>query len=167
LKEKKDYKVDQKEREVWFTKTGIKKCEKFYQIDNLFSFKNHRQNFLLHNALKVKHLYHKDIDYIVDQERERIVLIDALTGRLVPNRVYSSGIHQAIESKENLPVSIKSKTIATITYQNFFRLFDKLSGMTGTAKSEADEFRQVYGMEVIAVPPYRKLIRRDRDDLVF
>nr|CAG8502159.1 3129_t:CDS:2 [Entrophospora candida] len=142
LKEKKDYKVDQKEKEVWFTKLGIKKCEEFYQTDNLFSFKNHRQNFLLHNALKTKHLYHKDIDYIVDRERERIVLIDALTGRLVPNRVYSSGIHQAIESKENLPVSTKSKTIATITYQNFFRLFDKLSGMTGTAKSEAEEFHK-------------------------
>lgn len=85
----------------------------------------------------------------------------------MPNRVYSSGIHQAIESKENLPVSAKSKTIATITYQNFFRLFDKLAGMTGTAKSETEEFRQVYGMEVITIPPYRKLIRKDRDDLVF
>ncbi|CAI2161748.1 1311_t:CDS:2 [Funneliformis geosporum] len=167
LKEKEDYKVDQKEREVWFTKKGIKKCEEFYQVDNLFAFKNHRYNFLLHNALKVKHLYHRDIDYITDREGNRIVLIDALTGRLVPNRVYSSGIHQAIESKENLAVSTKSKTIATITYQNFFRLFDKLSGMTGTAKSEAEEFRQVYGMEVITVPPYRKLIRKDRDDLIF
>jgi preprotein translocase subunit SecA len=103
----------------------------------------------------------------VDQEEQKLVLIDALTGRLVPNRVYSSGIHQAIESKENLPVSTKSKTIATITYQNFFRLFDKLSGMTGTAKSEAEEFRQVYGMEVITIPPYRKLIRKDRNDLIF
>ncbi|CFW92853.1 Protein translocase subunit SecA [endosymbiont DhMRE of Dentiscutata heterogama] len=167
LVEKKDYKVDQKEREVWLTQKGIKKCDKFWQIDNLFAFKNHRYNFLLHNALKVKHFYFKGIDYIADREEQKLVLIDALTGRLVPNRVYSSGIHQAIESKENLPVSIKSKTIATITYQNFFRLFDKLSGMTGTAASEADEFRQVYGMEVIAIPPYRKLIRQDRNDLVF
>jgi len=122
---------------------------------------------LLHNALKTKHFYHKGIEYIVDEQEQKLVLIDALTGRLVPNRVYSSGIHQAIESKENLPVSTKSKTIATITYQNFFRIFDKLSGMTGTAKSEADEFRQVYGMEVIAISPYRKLIRKDHDDLIF
>jgi len=122
---------------------------------------------LIHNALKAKHIYHRDIEYIVDHEQQKLVLIDALTGRLVPNRVYSSGIHQAIESKENLPVSTKSKTIATITYQNFFRLFDKLSGMTGTATSEAEEFRQVYGMEVIAIPPYRKLIRKDRNDLIF
>ena len=167
LREKKDYKVDKKENDAWLTKEGIKKSEKFWQVDNLFAFKNHRYNFLLHNALKAKHFYHKDIEYIVDQEEQKLVLIDALTGRLVPNRVYSSGIHQAIESKENLPVSTKSKTIATITYQNFFRLFDKLSGMTGTAKSEADEFRQVYGMEVIAIPPYQKLIRKDRNDLIF
>ena len=167
LVEKKDYKVDQKEKDVWLTNQGIKKSEKFWQVDNLFAFKNHRCNFLLHNALKTKHFYHKDIDYIVDKEEQKLVLIDALTGRLVPNRVYSSGIHQAIESKEGLPVSTKSKTIATITYQNFFRLFDKLSGMTGTAMSEADEFRQVYGMEVIAIPPYRKLIRKDRNDLIF
>ncbi|MCE8168204.1 MAG: preprotein translocase subunit SecA [Candidatus Moeniiplasma glomeromycotorum] len=167
LIEKKDYKVDQKENVVWLTKKGIKKSQEFWQLENIFSFKNHRYNFLLHNALKAKHFYHKDIEYIVDQEEQKLVLVDTLTGRLVPNRVYSSGIHQAIESKENLPVSTKSKTIATITYQNFFRLFDKLSGMTGTAKSEAEEFRQVYGMEVIAIPPYRKLIRKDRDDLIF
>lgn len=107
------------------------------------------------------------MEYIVDKEEQKIVLIDALTGRLVPNRVYSAGIQQAIESKENLRVSNKSKTIATITYQNLFRLFAKLAGMTGTAMTEAEEFRQIYGMEVIAIPPYRKLIRKDRDDLIF
>ena len=167
LIEKKDYKVDQKENNVWLTSQGIKKSEKIWQLDNLFDFKNHRYNFLLLNALKVKHLYRKDIEYIVDKEKQKLVLIDALTGRLAPKRVYSSSIHQAIESKENLPVSTKSETKATVTYQSFFRLFDKLSGMTGTAKSEAEEFRQVYGMEVIAIPPYRKLIRKDRDDLIF
>ncbi|WNE40393.1 MAG: Protein translocase subunit SecA [Mycoplasmataceae bacterium] len=167
LIEKEDYKVEQKEKDVWLTKKGIKKSEEFWQLDNLFSFKNHRYNFLLHNALKTKHFYHKGIEYIVDEQEQKLVLIDALTGRLVPNRVYSSGIHQAIESKEGLPASTKSKTIATITYQNFFRIFDKLAGMTGTAKSEADEFRQVYGMEVVSIPPYRKLIRKDHDDLIF
>ncbi|MCE8162661.1 MAG: preprotein translocase subunit SecA [Candidatus Moeniiplasma glomeromycotorum] len=167
LEEKKDYKVNQKEYEVYLTENGIKKCQSFYQLDNLFSFKNHRYNFLLHNALKAKHFYHREVEYIVDPEQKRLVLIDALTGRLVPNRVYGSGIHQAIESKEGILVSTKSKTIATITYQNFFRLFDKLAGMTGTAKSEVEEFRQVYGMEVIVIPPYRKLIRKDHNDLVF
>jgi len=122
---------------------------------------------LLHNALKTKHFYKKDIEYIVDQENQRIVLIDTLTGRLVPNRVYSAGIQQAIESKEGTQISAKSKTIATITYQNFYRLFTKLAGMTGTAATEAEEFRQIYGMEVIAVPPYRRLIRKDCDDLIF
>lgn len=167
LEEKKDYKVNEKEYEIYLTKSGIEKCQSFYHLDNLFAFKNHRYNFLLHNALKAKHFYHLGVEYIVDPKNQRLVLIDASTGRLVPNRVYGSGIHQAIESKENLLVSTKSKTIATITYQNFFRLFDKLSGMTGTAKSEAEEFRQVYGMEVIVIPPYRKLIRKDRDDLFF
>ena len=167
LIEKKDYIFDQKERNLWLTKRGRKKCEKFYQIDNLFSFQNHRSNFLLHNSLKAKHFYQKDIDYIVDKEEQKIILIDALTGRLVPNRVYSAGIQQAIESKEGLRASNKSKTIATITYQNFYRLFTKLSGMTGTAMTEAEEFRQIYGMEVIAIPPYRKLVRKDRDDLIF
>jgi preprotein translocase subunit SecA len=167
LEEKKDYKVNQKEYEVYLTGSGIKKCQSFYGVDNLFAFKNHRYNFLLHNALRAKHFYHYGVEYIVEPKQNRLVLIDASTGRLVPNRVYGSGIHQAIESKENLLPSTKSKTIATITYQNFFRLFDKLSGMTGTAKSEAEEFRQVYGMEVITIPPYRKLIRKDRDDLIF
>ena len=103
----------------------------------------------------------------MDKEEQKIVLIDALTGRLVPNRVYSAGIQQSIESKEGLQASNRSKTIATITYQNFYRLFTKLSGMTGTAMTEAEEFRQIYGMEVIAIPPYRKLARKDRDDLIF
>ncbi|KLL01814.1 MAG: preprotein translocase subunit SecA [Mycoplasmataceae bacterium RC_NB112A] len=167
LEEKKDYKVNQKEHEVYLTTSGIKKAQDFYHLDNLFAFKNHRYNFLLHNALKAEHFYHYGVEYIVESKKKRLVLIDESTGRLVPNRVYGAGIHQAIESKENLLVSTKSKTIATITYQNFFRLFDKLSGMTGTAKSEAEEFRQVYGMEVIVIPPYRKLIRKDRNDLIF
>ena len=122
---------------------------------------------MLHNALKVKHIYRCDVDYIVDKTKRRIVLVDELTGRLVPNRVYSAGIQQAIESKENVPINSQCKTIATITYQNFFRLFTKLSGMTGTAESEMEEFRQVYGMEVVVIPPYRRLIRKDRDDLIF
>lgn len=149
------------------TKKGIKKVEKFYGIKNLFSFQNQEINYLLHNSLKAKHFYQKGVEYVVDPERKKIVIIDSLTGRLVPNRVYSAGIQQAVESKEGLPVSPPSKSTAVITYQNFFRLFNKLAGMTGTAKSEAEEFRQVYGMEVITIRPYRKLIRKDYDDLIF
>jgi len=167
LIEGKDYKVNQKEKDLWLIKKGREKSEKFYQIDNLFSFKNHRHNFLLHNSLKALHFYQKDIEYVVDKEKQKIVLIDYLTGRLVPNRVYSSGIQQAIESKEGVLISNNSKTIATITYQNFYRLFTKLSGMTGTAMTEVEEFRRTYGMEVVAIPPYRKLIRKDHNDLIF
>ena len=100
-------------------------------------------------------------------KKKKIVIIDSLTGRLAPQRVYSSGIHQSIEAKEFLPVSPRGKSIAVITYQNFFRLFRKISGMTGTAKSESDEFREVYGMEVISISPYKKLIRKDKNDLIF
>ncbi|CAG8775747.1 25059_t:CDS:2, partial [Racocetra persica] len=129
--------------------------------------KIHPLEYQLATKIAIKHFYHKNIDYVVKPEERKIELIDALTGRLVPNRVYGAGIHQAIESKENLLVSPKSQTIATITYQNFFRLFTKLAGMTGTAQSEAKEFREVYGMEVISVPPYRRLIRQDHDALIF
>ncbi|CAJ0747032.1 12936_t:CDS:2 [Entrophospora sp. SA101] len=167
LIKKVDYKFDDKKKELWLTKKGVKKAEEFYGIDNLFSFKHHEINFLLHNALKAKHFYQNGVEYIVDYERKKIVIIDALTGRLVPNRIYSAGIQQAVESKERLPISPPSKSTAVITYQNFFRLFDKMAGMTGTAMTEAEEFRQVYGMEVIAIRPYKKLVRKDRDDLIF
>jgi len=167
LIEKVDYKLDKKEREIWLTTKGVKKTEEFYGIDNLFSFKHHETNFLLHNSLKAKHFYQNGVEYVVDPQRKKIVIIDELTGRLVPNRVYSAGIQQAVESKEGIPISPPSKSTAVITYQNFFRLFDKVAGMTGTAMTEAEEFRQVYGMEVIAIRPYKKLIRKDRDDLIF
>jgi len=167
LIEKVDYKFDKKEREVWLTAKGVKKTEEFYGIDSLFSFKHHETNFFLHNSLKAKHFYQNGVEYVVDPQRKKIVIIDELTGRLVPNRIYSSGIQQAVESKEGIPISPPSKSTAVITYQNFFRLFDKVAGMTGTAMTEAEEFRQVYGMEVIAIRPYKKLIRKDHDDLIF
>jgi preprotein translocase subunit SecA len=162
-----DYELDEKEKNIWLTILGVKKAESFYRIDNFFEFSNQEKNFLLFNCLKALHFYKKGVEYIIDKEKGKVVIIDTLTGRLVPQRVYSKGIHQAIEVKENLPISLRGKSVAMITYQNFFRLFKKISGMTGTAKSEADEFRQVYGMEVISINPYRKSIRKDRNDLVF
>jgi preprotein translocase subunit SecA len=169
LVEGEDYVLKRDERNcLWLTSKGVKKAQSFYRLnDSFFSFKNQRKNFLVHNALKAKHFYRRDVDYIVDQKEKKIIIIDSLTGRLVHNRVYSSGLHQAIESKEKIKTTKRSKNIASITYQNFFRLFEKLSGMTGTAEIEAEEFRQIYGMEVIAIKPYRKLIRKDKDDLIF
>src|SRR3954452_17073595 len=146
---------------------GIKRVENFYQITNLFAFEQQEKNFLLHNALKAKHFYLKDIEYVVDEEMKKIIIIDSLTGRLVQNRVYSAGIQQAVECKEKVLINPQNKATATITYQNFFRLFKKLAGMTGTAKTEEEEFRQVYGVEVIVIRPYKKLIRKDRNDLIF
>jgi len=167
LEEKKDYFIDEKENEVWLMLDGIVKAENFYQITNLFSFVNRETNFLLHNALKAKHLYQNNVEYIVDRKNEKIILIDRATGRLAYRRVYSAGIQQAIESKEKVSISPQSKSIATITYQNFFRLFEKMAGMTGTAKTEEEEFRQIYGMPVFVIPPYKKLRRIDRPDLIF
>lgn len=167
LERNKDYEVDEKEKNIWLTELGIIKVDHFYGVNNIFDFSNQENNFLLFNCLKALHFYKKGVEYIVDKEKNKIVIIDSLTGRLVPQRVYSSGIHQAIEVKEGLPISPRGKSVATITYQNFFRFFTKISGMTGTAKTESDEFRQVYGMEVISIAPYKKSIRRDLSDLVF
>ncbi|WNE41325.1 MAG: Protein translocase subunit SecA [Mycoplasmataceae bacterium] len=167
LERNKDYEVDEKEKNIWLTELGIIKVDHFYRVNNIFDFSNQENNFLLFNCLKALYFYKKGVEYIVDKEKNKIVIIDSSTGRLVPQRVYSSGIHQAIEVKENLTISPRGKSVATITYQNFFRLFTKISGMTGTAKSEADEFRQVYGMEVVTIDPYKKSIRKDLSDLVF
>jgi len=167
LIEKIDYKIEEKEKKIWIIKKGIEKIEKIYKIKNLFSSENNHINFYIHNALKAKHFYKKNVDYVVNHEEKKILIIDSLTGRLVKNRVYGHGLQQAIEDKENLLISKKSKTIAMITYQNFFRLFDKLSGMTGTALEEKEEFSSIYGMEVFVVPNYKKNIRKDLDDLFF
>lgn len=162
-----DYQTDEQNKNLWLTETGTKKLQKLCSVTNFWEFTNQEAIFLIHNSLKALNFYKKGIEYIVDHDSKKIVIIDSSTGRLVPKRVYSSGIHQAIEVKEGLEASPRGKANATITYQNFFRLFDKISGMTGTAKSEAEEFRQVYGMEVIKVEPNKKLIRKDIDDLIF
>ncbi|WNE41954.1 MAG: Protein translocase subunit SecA [Mycoplasmataceae bacterium] len=167
LEKGKDYEVEEKDKNIWLTEKGVKKVENFYQIENLFDFSNQEKNFLVFNSLKAINFYKKGVEYIIDREKNKIVIIDALTGRLVPQRVYSSGIHQSIETKEGLNISARGKSVAMITYQNFFRLFGKISGMTGTAKGEADEFRQVYGMEVIEIKPYKKSIRKDWNDQIF
>ena len=165
LKKEEDYKVDKKYQAIWLTTKGTKKCEKFYNVDNLFLFSNHQLNNLIHNALKVKHFYLDNIHYIV--RNDRIILINFLTGRLVPNQVYGAGIQQAIESKEHVTIRQQNRSIAIITYQNFFRLFEKLSGMTGTAESDREEFLEIYGLEIVIIPPFKKLIRRDEHDLIF
>jgi preprotein translocase subunit SecA len=163
----KDYEVDEKEKNLWLTEFGVNKLQKIYEVENFFNFSNQENVFLINNCLKALIFYRRGIEYIVDNKSEKIVIIDGSTGRLAPKRIYSSGIHQSIEVKEGLNPSQRGKASATITYQNFFRLFGKISGMTGTAKSEANEFREVYGMEVIKVEPNKKLIRKDNNDLIF
>lgn len=167
LVKERDYETDEKNKNLWLTEVGTAKLQQLYGVDNFWSFANQESLFLVHNCLKALNFYRKSVEYIVDRDSQKIVIIDASTGRLVPKRVYSSGIHQAIEIKEGLEPSQRGKANATITYQNFFRLFSKIAGMTGTAKSEAEEFRQVYGMEVIKVAPNKKLIRHDKEDLIF
>lgn len=165
LEEKVDYKIDEKTQSIWLTERGAKRCESFYNIENLFLFLNHRMNNLVHNAIKAKHFYLESVNYIV--RNDRIILINSLTGRLVPNQTYGIGIQQAVESKEGVVIRKQSVNVAVITFQNFFRLFEKLSGMTGTANSDKEEFQEVYGLEVVIIPPFRRLIRKDYNDLIF
>ena len=167
MREKFDYEINLKQRNVSLTKIGREKVEIFFKIDNLFSFDNHFFNFVIHSVLKSKHFYRRDIDYVVSRSENKIIPINSLNGRLSFNTVYQNGIQQSIESREGVKISNRSKTLASITYQTFFRSFEILSGMTGTAAEESEIFREVYGMEVFVVPPYKKSIRKDYKDLFF
>lgn len=164
LERKKDYKVDENKKISWITPIGAEKCQKFYKIKNIFSFENQRKLFLVTSAIKAKHFFFKNIDYVVG--KNRIILINNLTGRLAPISVFSYGIQQSIECKEDVRISKKGITKATITFQNFFRIFRKISGTTGTAETERDEFWEIYGLKVVVVPPYKKLIRKDYKDVL-
>jgi preprotein translocase subunit SecA len=159
-----DYFVDLKDKAVSPTEEGIDKIEKLLGIDNLYDA-DPRLARHFDSALKAHALYRRDRDYIV--EGGEIVIVDEFTGRKMPGRRWSEGLHQAIEAKEGLRVQRESRTLATITFQNYFRLYDKLAGMTGTAMTEAEEFHKIYGLEVVAVPTHRPMIRDDYPDLVF
>lgn len=160
-----DYVVNEKDKQVMLTEQGVRKVEKFLNIDNLSSPNNIdlQHNVIL--ALRAHNLMHRDKDYIVKDNE--IIIVDEFTGRLMPGRRYSDGLHQAIEAKEHVKIKRESKTLATITFQNFFNKFSKKAGMTGTAQTEEKEFRTIYGMDVIVIPTNLPVIRKDLNDLVY
>ncbi|WP_186669217.1 preprotein translocase subunit SecA [Sporosarcina sp. BP05] len=165
LKKEEDYSYDESTKGVVLTESGIEKSEAAFSIDNLFDLQHVTLNHAINQSLKAHASMHIDVDYVV-QEGE-VVIVDSFTGRLMKGRRYSDGLHQAIEAKEGLEVQNETMTLATITFQNYFRMYDKLSGMTGTAKTEEEEFRNIYNMNVIAIPTNRPLIRDDRADLIY
>ncbi|WP_342508911.1 preprotein translocase subunit SecA [Sporosarcina sp. FSL K6-2383] len=165
LKNEEDYSYDESTKGVVLTENGIEKAEKAFSIENLFDLQHVTLNHAINQSLKAHASMHNDIDYVV-QEGE-VVIVDSFTGRLMKGRRYSDGLHQAIEAKEGLEVQNETMTLATITFQNFFRMYEKLSGMTGTAKTEEEEFRNIYNMNVIAIPTNRPIARDDRADLIY
>ncbi|HTW85998.1 MAG TPA: preprotein translocase subunit SecA [Candidatus Sulfotelmatobacter sp.] len=160
-----DFTVDQKSHAVPITEKGVAKVEKMLGISNLYDQRNLELTHQLNAALKAWHLFHKDQQYIVKDGE--VVIVDEFTGRLMYGRRYSDGIHQAIEAKEGLNVRSEDQTLATITFQNYFRLYDKLAGMTGTAKTEEREFREIYGLNVVVLPTNRAVQRKDNQDIVY
>ena len=165
LKKEQDFSYDEKTKGVQLTEEGITKAEKFFNIDNLFDLKHVTLTHHINQALKAHASMHRDTDYVI--EEGQVVIVDQFTGRLMKGRRYSDGLHQAIEAKEGLQIQNESMTLASITFQNFFRMYNKLSGMTGTAKTEEEEFRNIYNMDVVAIPTNKPIIRDDRPDLIF
>ena len=166
LREGADYEKDEKEKSISMTEEGIQKCEDFLKMPGLFSDAAHSD--LAHRivqALKAHRLYKRDTDYVVKDGE--VIIVDEFTGRLMIGRRYSDGLHQAIEAKERVKVGRESQTLATITLQNYFRMYHKLAGMTGTAATEAEEFKEIYGLEVVSIPTHRPMIRIDNPDVVF
>ncbi|WP_121605678.1 preprotein translocase subunit SecA [Virgibacillus sp. Bac332] len=160
-----DYTYDEKTKGVQLTEEGINKAESYFSIENLFDLNNVSLTHHINQALKAHVSMHRDDDYVV--EEGEVVIVDQFTGRLMKGRRYSDGLHQAIEAKEGLQIQNESMTLASITFQNFFRMYNKLAGMTGTAKTEEEEFRNIYNMDVIAIPTNKPIIRDDRADLIY
>ena len=165
LKEEEDYTIDLTSKSISLTDTGIEKSEKTFHVDNLYDVDNTNLVHHLDQALRANYIMILDVDYVVNEGKVQIV--DQFTGRIMEGRRYSDGLHQAIEAKENVEIQNESRTMATITFQNYFRMYTKLSGMTGTAKTEEEEFREIYNMEVIQIPTNKPIIRQDYPDLLF
>ena len=165
LKEGEDYTIDHKTRSITLTEQGVAKAEQAFGIDNLFSLEHVVLNHHITQALRARYIMRRDVDYVV--QNGEVVIVDEFTGRLMAGRRYSDGLHQAIEAKEGLKVQSESMTLATITFQNYFRMYRKLAGMTGTAKTEEEEFKKIYGLEVIQVPTHKPMIRVDMPDVVY
>lgn len=165
LTEGEDFTVDIKMRSVALTEAGVTKVERAFNIDNLFSHEHVTLNHHVNQALRARNIMKRDVDYVVQDEE--VIIVDEFTGRLMAGRRYSDGLHQAIEAKEQLKVQNESMTLATITFQNYFRMYRKLAGMTGTAKTEEEEFKRIYGLDVVQVPTNRPMIRQDMPDIVY
>lgn len=165
LKEKQDFKIDLESKTVSLTEEGIKKAEKYFGLNNLYDPDNTKLTHHLDNALRANFIMLRDKDYIVRDGE--VLIVDQFTGRVMDGRRYSDGLHQAIEAKEHVDIEEETKTMANITYQNFFRMYHKLAGMTGTAKTEQEEFREIYNMDVIAIPTNKPVIREDRPDILY
>ena len=161
-----DYALDEKRRMVALTDTGVEKVQKMLGVKNLYSPEYVRSVYHLDQALRAQTLFKRDKDYVVTKDGE-VIIVDEFTGRLMQGRRYNEGLHQAIEAKESVPILQESMTLATISFQNYFRLYKKLSGMTGTAFTEAEEFQQIYKLDVVQVPPNRPIARIDKEDLIF
>lgn len=160
------YNLDEKRKMVALTDDGVDTVQKMLGIKNLYSPENIRTVYHLDQALRAQTLFRRDKDYVVTKDGE-VIIVDEFTGRLMQGRRYNEGLHQAIEAKENVPVLQESMTLATISFQNYFRLYKKLSGMTGTAFTEAEEFQQIYSLDVVQIPPNRPVVRDDKQDLIF
>ncbi len=165
LKIDEDFTSDEKEKNVALTESGVKKVEKLMNVENLYASENVDLVSHIIQALRALIHFKKDVDYIVKEGE--VIIVDEFTGRLMFGRRYSDGLHQAIEAKENLTVKAESQTLATITFQNYFRMYSKLAGMTGTAKTEEDEFIEIYGLPVIVIPTNKPMIRKDHPDVVY
>ncbi len=161
-----DYIFDEKRRSVTLTDKGIEKVQEILGVDNLYSTKNTPLVYHLEQAIRAEIIFKRDKDYVVTNSGE-VIIVDEHTGRLMQGRRYNEGLHQAIEAKEGVAVKQESMTLATISFQNFFRLYKKLSGMTGTAFTEAEEFQQIYALDVIQIPPNKPIVRVDKDDLIY
>ena len=165
LNENEDYTIDIKDKTVSLTDEGIKKAENFFHLDNLYNLDNVTLLHHINNALKANFIMTKDIDYVVQDGK--VIIVDSFTGRLMHGRQFSDGLHQALEAKEAVEIKKETTTLATITFQNYFRMYSKLAGMTGTAKTEEEEFRNIYNMYVTEIPTNKPVIRIDENDLIF
>ncbi len=160
-----DFTVDEKNKSVLLTEKGIEKAEKLFKVDNLYSLENAMLSHHLDQALKANYLFEKDVDYVVKDNE--VIIVDEFTGRLSEGRRFSEGLHQALEAKEGVTIQDESQTLADITYQNYFRMYDKLAGMTGTAQTEATEFAEIYNLDVVSIPTNVPVQRIDRSDLIY
>src|SRR5436853_3948516 len=165
LNEGEDFEVDLKHKSASLTKTGISKMERWHSIKNIYDLENIIEAHQINQALKAKSLFLRDRDYLVKDGE--VIIVDEFTGRTMPGRRWSDGLHQAVEAKEGIKVQQEQKTIATITVQNYFRQYEKLAGMTGTAVTEAEEFHKIYGLDVVVIPTHRAMVRNDQPDVIY